>query len=106
MYEIPKVANVTANGEEIVRVIENGFGFSFEFYYNNEKIVAVDAGGKIYLIDDTNIDKMFCGETITDDIIDKYTTKEEREILIRYSVDGYNRCHIYHRDKHKYCSFL
>lgn len=106
MYEIPKVANVTANGEEIVQVIENGFGFSFEFHYSNKKIVAVDAGGKIYLIDDMSINKMFYRETITDDVVDKYTTKKEREVLIEYSINGYNRYHIHHRDKYGYCFFL
>ena len=117
MYGVgPSVANVTANGEEIVSVTEVGLSNICEYEYNNGKTVeiTVDKGNvvgiEIYFIStsldgEINIDNIYDYEILEDIEKNKYLTDLEKDLLVKDAVKRYEMDHVVYKKRNK-CNFL
>ena len=97
MYGVgPSVANVTANGEEIVGVTEYGLCSQVCYMYNSDKIVHVRPldGGiiKIFSLDLNNLCCIDDIESVNKNKY-KYITVEEEQLLLQDAQRRYRRDH-------------
>ena len=97
MYGVgPSVANVTANGEEIVNVIEYGLCSRVCYIYNNNKKIHVKPfnGGivAIFSLDIINLASIDNTESINIEK-HKFVTIEEEELLLQDAQRRYEKDH-------------
>ena len=112
MYGVgPSVANVTANGEEIVSVTEWGLSSMCDYTYNSNKHVSICVNkGKItnieisFLNSDYEILELHVYNNLTQEQKNSFFPNEEKELLTQDALRRYKADH--RKPKGGICNFL